>query len=239
MSPTTSGVTEVTDASLSADGRTVTLVIRGADSPSSGAACTGNYELKSYEIDEGVITAIGWSEMFQRSDTVGCALVELVCCEYTFDVPVDPPFSVRELRVPNPSNPKFPFLRKLLVRPPSVPTLANLEGWQLFHEDSPLTLWPHWEQRYVPTGAANAGQMRLDFDAAIGGPVVAGHDSDSVTTRVKVNGMDAILNTYEDARELQLVWRLGDVSLALDATNTNLTADELIAIAEASAPAAP
>ena len=238
MVPTHQGEAAISDATLSADGRTVTVTIRGAASPSSGAACTGNYRLQDYEIDGDVLEAHGWAEEFQRGD-MGCPLIEPVCCEYKFDVPIDPPFSVRELRVPNPSNTKFPFLRKLLVRPPTIPTLANLNGWQLSREDSPLTLWPHWEQRYLPTGAANEGRMRLDLDAAIGGPVVAGHDPDSVTTVVKVNGADAVLNTYADTHELQLVWRVGDVWLALDATNTNFTANELIGIAEAAAPAAP
>ena len=48
----------------------------------------------------------------------------------------------------------------------------------------------------MPTGAANDDGMRLDLDAAIGGPVVSGHDAGSVTTAVKVNGIDATLNTY-------------------------------------------
>ncbi len=239
MTLTRQGEATISDATLSADGRTVTVTIRGGASPSSGAVCTGNYRLQDYEIDGDVLEAHGWAEEYQRVDTTGCALIELVCCEYKFDVPIDPPFSVRELRVPNPSNTTFPFLRKLLVRPPTIPTLANLDGWQLFREGSPLTRWPHWEQRYVPNDAANEDGMRLDLDAAIGGPVVSGHDSDSVTTAVKVNGIDATLNTYADTRELQLVWRMGDVSLALDATNTNFTADELIAIAEAAVPAAP
>jgi len=239
MVPTYSGVTAVTDASLSADGRTVTLVIRGADSPSSGAACTGNYKLKSYEVDGSVITAVGWSETFHRADTIGCALVELVCCEYKFDVPIDPPFSVAELRVPNSTNSRFPFLHKLLVRPPTVPILVNVNGWRLARESSTLAPTAQWQQTYVPTGAPSDGPERLELDAALDGPVVSGGEPGSHTSIVTVNGAKAALISFPDTGELQLVWKLGGVSLALTETRTEFGEDDMIAMAESAVTGSP
>ena len=50
MTLTRQGEATISDATLSADGRTVTVTIRGGASPSSGAVCAGNYRLQDYEI---------------------------------------------------------------------------------------------------------------------------------------------------------------------------------------------
>jgi hypothetical protein len=232
----TRGATTISQATLSADGRTVTVVILGADTPSSGHVCTGTYGL-THEITANVLTVHPWAEVNQRPD-MGCALTELDCCEYKVDVTIDPPFSVTEVKAPNPSSAQFPFLRTLLVRPASLATLANLDGWRLVREESPLSPWPHWEQRYVPSDAASDGPERVNLDAALDGPVVS-HDATAVVTFVTVNGEKATLNSYAETNELQLVWRVGELSLGLDAMNTEFTAGDLITLAESAASTSP
>ena len=217
-------------ATLSADGKTLTLAFVGGQSFSPTNPCSAAYT--------------GWAEAV--GDVLRAAVVDVtpvlptlapnVSCDaigYERSVSIELPAPFEGARVEDlAGNVHF-------VRPPD--GLAVLTGlpsdWQLRTqkdvEDSPTG---RWLRVYAPTAdpPLDGSKGHVDLYQAFGGAAnVSGGDEHRDVT---VNGKPALLYRNPPDGELVLVWLLGGNGMALVANEADFPADALVKLAESAEP---
>ncbi len=226
--------TRVDDATISADGRTLTLGFTGGLAYAPGDFCSTDYApwVAAVGADlEVTVVLVSHPEQATAPPNGACASVGH---GYTFHLLLPAPFAgstVHDLAG-----------RTLWVRPP--PGLAAPQslppGWQLrWSGDEPAAEPPLWVRVYAPAGShvtgSNAGRGQLDLYQAFGAATQIGGGPERST--VQIGGSPGVLLREPASGELLLQWMAGANGVALVGNEADMTLDQLLAIARAVRPA--
>jgi hypothetical protein len=213
-------------ASLSADGRTLTLAFVGAQSFSLDNPCSAAYTAWAEAV--GDVLYAGVVDVTPPQPTLPPnVFCDAVGYERTASVQLPEPFE--GARVEDLAG----YVH--FVRPPD--GLVELTGlpsaWQLRSQrDVEESRTGRWQRVYAPTADPPPGESKghVDFYQAFGGAAnVSGGDEHR---DVSVNGKPALLYRNPPDGELVLVWLIGPNGMALVANEADFSADALIRLAE-------
>jgi hypothetical protein len=225
--------TRVDDASISADGRTLTLVFTGGSAYPPHDFCSTDYvpwvAAAGADLEVAVVLVPHADQATAPPDT-GCGDIGY---GYTFHLRLPAPFTGSTIRDLTGGT--------LWVRPPPglVEPQALPSGWHLAYSgDEPAAEPPLWVRVYAPAGSqvagSNGGRGQLDLYQAFGSATRIGGGSERST--VQFGGSKGVLLRDAASGELLLQWMVGSDGVALVANEADMTLDQLLAIAAAVKP---
>ena len=232
--PPTGQRTRVDDASISADGRTLTLVFTGGSADPPHDFCSTDYvpwvAAAGADLEVAVVLVSHPDQATAPPDT-GCGDIGY---GYTFHLRLPAPFAGSTIRDLTGGT--------LWVRPPPglVEPQALPSGWQLAYSgDEPAAEPPLWVRVYAPAGSqvagSNGGRGQLDLYQAFGSATRIGGGSERST--VQFGGSQGVLLRDPASGELLLQWMVGSNGVALVGNEADMTLDQLLAIAATVKPA--
>ncbi len=226
--------TRVDDATISADGRTLTLSFTGGLAYTPGDFCSTDYApwvaTAGPDLQVAVVL-VPHPDQATAPPNVACAAVGH---GYTFHLLLPAPFTGSTVHDVAGGT--------LWVRPPS--GLAEPQvlpsGWQLqWSGDEPAAEPPLWVRVYAPAGShvtgSNRGRGQLDLYQAFGAATQIGGGPERST--VQIGGSPGVLLREPESGELLLQWMVGPDGVALVGNEADMTLDQLLAIATAIKPA--
>lgn len=226
--------TRVDDATISADGRTLTLAFIGGGAYTPQDFCSTDYEpwVAAAGSDlEVAVVLVPHPDQATVPPNGACASVGL---GYTFHLLLSSPFTGSTVNDLSGGT--------LWVRPPSglVEPQALPSGWQLRQsDDEPAAEPPLWVRVYAPAGShmtgSNAGRGQLDLYQAFGAATQIGGGPER--RAVQIGSSPGVLLREPASGELLLQWMVGRDGVALVGNEADMTVDQLLAIATAMKPA--
>lgn len=226
--------TRVDDASISADGRTLTVGFTGGLAYTPADFCSTDYQpwVAAAGADlEVAVTQLAHPDQATAPPNGACADVGH---GYTFHLLLPAPFAgstVHDLAggtlwVRSPSG---------LVEPQSLP-----QGWKLAYSgDEPAAEPPLFVRVYAPPGSHvtgdNGGRGQLDLYQAFGAATRIGGGPERST--VQVGAGQGVLLREPATGEMLLQWMVGPDGVALVGNEADMTLDQLLAIARSVKPA--
>ena len=227
-SVTTGQIVGIDNATLSADGRSVDIVVIGPYPMSEGKPCGADYALSSDLV--GNVLHVTATEVASRQGD--CSLVELVCCEHhlTALLPegniVDTVHDVGGM---------IPNCDLFVRRPEGLYQLNGLPpGWTLCRE------WAEWNgtwmRLYSPmVDAAEGDPNTLLFGTTFGGQFTT--EPESLEPPVTVRGQPAQYERYPGVNnQIQLQWLVDGQKLWLEAFEPHFFISDLVKLADATDP---
>ena len=226
--------TRVDDATISADGRTLTLAFTGGLAYAPEAFCSTDYVpwvgAAGADLQVAVVLA-SHPEQATMPPNTACAAVGH---GYTFHLLLPTPFAgftVHDLAggtlwVRSPPS---------LVEPQALPS-----GWELrWSGDEAAAQPPLWVRVYAPAAShvtgSNGGPGQLDLYEAFGAATQIGGGPER--RAVQIGGSPGVLLREPASGELLLQWMVGSNGVALVGNEADMTLDQLLAIATAMKPA--
>ena len=225
--------TRVDDATISADGRTLTLAFTGGPAYAPDSFCSTDYApwVAAAGADLKVaVVLVSRPDQATKPPNAACAAVGY---RYTFHLLLPTPFAgstVHDLAGGT-----------LWVRPP--PGLVEPQGlpsgWQLrWSGDEPAAQPPLWVRVYAPADSqvagSNGGRGQLDLYQAFGAATQIGGGPDR--RAVPIGSSPGVLLREPASGELLLQWMVGSNGVALVGNEADMTLDQLLAIARAMNP---
>ena len=226
--------TRIDDATISADGRTLTIAFVGGSAYTQADFCSTDYvpwvALPGADLQVAV-ALVAHPDQAPAPPNGACADVGH---GYTFDLLLPAPFAgstVHDLAggtlwVGTPAG---------LVEPHALPP-----GWELtWSGDEPAAEPPLWVRVFAPAGSpvthSNGGRGQLDLYQAFGAATRIGGGPER--RAVRVGGAQGELLREPASGELLLQWMVGRDGVALVGNEADMTLDQLLAIAAAIGPA--
>lgn len=226
--------TRVDDATISADGRTLTLLFTGGPAYTRDDFCSTDYApwVAAAGADlEVAVVLVRHPDQATAPPNGACADVGY---RYTFHLRLPAPFAgstVHDLAGGT-----------LWVRPPPglVEPQALPSGWQLrWSGDEPAAEPPLWVRVYAPADShvagSNGGRGQLDLYQAFGAATQVGGGPER--RAVEIGSSSGVLLRDPGSGELLLQWMVGSNGVALVGNEADMTLDQLLAIAAAVKPA--
>ena len=232
--PPAGQLTRVDDASISADGRTLTLGFTGGLAYTPADFCSTDYAPWAAAVGADLQVAVALVSHPDQATAPPNGACADVGHGYTFHLLLPAPFAgstVRDLAGGT-----------LWVRPPAglVEPTSLPAGWQLgWSGDEPGAEPPLWARVYAPaishvTGG-NAGRGQLDLYQAFGAATQIGGGPERST--VQVGASPGVLLREPETGEMLLQWMVGSDGVALVGNEADMTLDQLLAIARGVKPA--
>jgi hypothetical protein len=213
---------------LAADRQSVEVVVVGGPPLSEGKPCGTNYALASSAVNG---TTLEVMVKLTAERTGACVLIDLVCCEHRFTVPLPDGQPVDRVRDMGAS-----FERDFFLAPPT--GLYQLHGmpagWELRRE------WADWggtwTRLYSPLADPQPGSTgTLLFMTTFGGRIVT--EPEALQSPVIVNGVEAQYQRYPGVdNQIQLQWLVDGQRLTLETFEDDFSIDELIVLANSARP---
>ena len=232
--PPAGQLTRVDDASISADGRTLTLGFTGGLAYTPADFCSTDYAPWAAAVGADLQVAVALVSHPDQATAPPNGACADVGHGYTFHLLLPAPFTsstVHDLAGGT-----------LWVRPPAglVEPASLPAGWQLrWSGDEPAAEPPLWARVYAPASSHvtgdNGGRGQPDLYQAFGAATQIG--GGPVRTTVQVAGSPGVLLREPATGEMLLQWMVGPDGVALVGNEADMTLDQLLAIAAAVKPA--
>ncbi len=226
--------TRVDDATISVDGRTLTLAFIGGGAYTPEDFCSTDYA--PWVAPDGpdlevAVVLVSHPDQATVPPNSACGTAGH---GYTFHLLLPAPFAGSTVHDRSGGT--------LWVRPPSglVEPQALPSGWQLhWSNDEPAAEPPLWVRVYAPAASpvarSNAGPGQLDLYQAFGAATQIGGGPERRV--VQIGGSPGVLLREPASGELLLQWMVGPDGVALVGNEADMTLDQLLAIAIAMKPA--